>query len=180
MKQAIIILALSFSFLTEGIARELPPLKPLEISVRKVGPYFGYEFGRAPVIELGSEMMFKKISLRKASVHGIHLGMNFGWEEKALGFETGYWYKQGRLNMSFGGSLVVRTNFDETRFGFSPMIGYRLFGFHLQAGYHILTPAETFTNTNNFFMRLRFTLVTDRKWDIDGLNFDRKKKKKRD
>jgi len=178
MKQALLIFLFLVGFQTVHAENHFK-IKPLDISVRKVGPYIGYELGRASVIELGSEMMFKKISLTKASVHGIHLGMNFGWEEPALGFETGYWYKQGRLNMSFGASLVLRTNFDETRYGISPMIGYRLFGFHLQAGYHILTPSDTFTNTNGLFIRLRFTLVTDRKWDIDGLNFDRKKKKKK-
>ena len=179
MKQTIVILALLFSLVPEGFSQELSPPKPLDISVRKVGPYFGYELGQTHIIEFGSELMFKTISLRKASVHGLHFGFNYGWEEPAMGFETGYWYKQGSLNMSFGASLVVRTNFDETRYGVSPMIGYRLFGFHLQAGYHFLTPAVEFTNTNTFFIRLRFTLVTDRKWDIDGLNFDRKKKKER-
>lgn len=177
MKQLLFIFLLFGGFSTANADERFLP-KPIDISVRKVGPYFGFEMGRTPTLELGSEMMFKKISLRKASVHGIHLGMNFAWEEPGLGFETGYWYKQGRLNMSFGGSLVFRTNFEENRVGFSPMMGYRLFGFHLQAGVHILTRSETFTNTNSFFIRLRFTLVTDRKWDVDGLNFNRKKKKK--
>jgi hypothetical protein len=178
MKQLFLLLFLVLGCLNAQADERLLP-KPLAISVRKVGPYFGFEMGRTPTFELGSELMFKKISLRKASVHGLHLGMNFAWEEPGLGFETGYWYKQGRLNMSFGGSLVFRTNFEENRIGFSPMMGYRLFGFHLQAGVHILSRSETYTNTNTFFIRLRFTLITDRKWDVDGLNFNRKKKKKK-
>ena len=178
MKYLIIILML-LAGISEAKAFEKPLPKTIVLKVRKMGPYFGYELGRTHTIELGSELMFKKITLLHANTHGFHMGMNFAWEEPGLGFETGYWYKKSRLNMTFGGSLILRTNFDETRFGVSPMMGYRLFGFHLQAGYHFLTPSTTFTNTNRFFIRLRFTLVTDRKMGVDGLNFNRKKKKKK-
>ena len=166
-------------FSNESKANIKPLPKTFLIKVRKAGPYFGYEQGRTQTIELGSELMFKKIKILNANTHGFHLGMNYSWEEKGLGFETGYWYKKGRLNMTFGSSIVLRTNFDESRFGVSPMMGYRLFGFHLQAGYHFLTPSTTFTNTNSFFIRLRFTLVTDRKMGVDGLNLKKKKKKKK-
>lgn len=153
-----------------------PP--PLEIHVKKTGPYFGYERGRFDVFELGAERMWKKIKLIKPKTHGAHLGFNYNFFEHVLGFEAGYWQKEGRLNLTYGGSLVLRTNFEEERFGISPALGYRIFGLHLQAGYHLLSPSSTFTNTNNFFIRLRFTFVNDRDWDIDGLNFGKRKKKK--
>ncbi len=174
-----VILLISFVARGQNYWEPVPHPRPLEISVKKTGPYFGYERGRFDVFEIGAERMWKKIKLVKPKTHGAHLGFNYNFFEHVLGFETGYWQKEGRLNLTYGGSLVLRTNFEKERFGVSPMLGYRVFGLHLQAGYHILTKSSTFTNTNNFFIRLRFTFVNDRDWDVDGLNFGKRKKKKK-
>jgi len=136
----------------------------LNVSVKKTGPYLGYSRGLQDLFEIGAEYQFKKIKLIHPKVHGLHFGFNYNFKHNALGFTAGYWYKAGRLGLTFGGDVVHRTNFNESRFGLGPALGYRLLGFHLQAGYHLLTPSKTF-ETNTFFIRLRFTFVQNR--DID-------------
>ncbi len=151
----------------------------LDIRVTKTGPYFGYARGKYDAFELGIERMYKHVKLIHPITHGFHTGFDYNFKHNVLGFEAGYWYKSGRLGLTFGADAVLRTNFDENRFGIGPSLGYRLMGFHLQAGYHFLTPADQFVTCNTFFIRLRFTLVNNRDVDINsgfGDLFKRKKK----
>ena len=157
---------LNNSSLNQDEIFNINPIKFPKIKLKKTGPYFGYERGKIDVFEIGGEHQRKKIRLRNPITHGFHGGFNYNFKYHVMGFEAGYWYKESRVGLTFGGSLVLRTNFDQTRFGASPMLGFRLLGFHLQAGYHFLTKADPFTETNTFFIRLRFTLVNDRDIDI--------------
>ncbi len=158
----------------------------LEIKVKKTGPYFGYARGKVDAFELGVERQYKKIKIVRPITHGVHLGFDYNFKNHVLGYQMGYWVKEGRLGLTFGGDLVFRTDFSENRFGGGPCIGYRLLGFHLQTGYHLLSKADSFTNTNDFFIRLRFTIVNERDWDVnsdfsikDMFKRDKKKKKKK-
>ncbi|PKR81978.1 hypothetical protein CW751_01170 [Brumimicrobium salinarum] len=145
--------------------------KPLiQPSVRKLGPYFGIQQGRFTVGEIGMEAQFKNIRFKKPKTHGVHGGLEYNIPNNALGFNLGYWHKPSRVDLTYGVDLAVRSNFETERFGFSPVIGYKLFGFHLRAGYMFLTPSETFTKTNSLFINLRFILVNNRKFRLNKRN----------
>ena len=159
-------------FSTDDKKKKKDPL--LELAVRQSGPYFGLQQGKYTLAELGGEMQWRKIRLKKPTTHAVHAGIDYNLFENVLGFSTGYYYKGGRTKFTYGGSLVYRSNFTDHRFGFGPAIGYKLFGFHAQVGYVLLTPHETFTATNTLFVSLRFILINDRDMDVNS----RLKKKK--
>ncbi|MEX2483781.1 MAG: hypothetical protein WED10_04460 [Brumimicrobium sp.] len=142
--------------------------KPLiQPSVIKSGPYFGIQQGEFTVGEVGGEMQFKRIRFKKPRTHGIHVGADYNIPNNVLGFSSGYWYKPGRFDFTLGADLGVRSNFTEERYGAGPVIGYKIFGFHIRAGYIFLTPSETFIKTNQLFINIRFILVNNRnfKWN---------------
>lgn len=139
----------------------------LDVRVRKSGPYVGVQRGKYWVGEAGVEMQFKKLKLIKPVTHGIHTGFNYNLIQNVLGYDLGYWVKPGRFNLTYGGNVVLRTNFSETRVGIAPVVGFKLAQFHLQTGFHLLTPSNTFKETNTFFVALRFVIINKRDWDVD-------------
>ena len=156
--------------------------KPIELKAKKTGPYIAWQRGKYNVGEFGFERQYKSTSLKKTTTNAFHMGFNYNFKQNVLGYDIGYWRQQGQLGFTFGGNLVLRTNFDETRVGIAPVVGFKLFQFHLQTGYHFLTPARNFDNTNFFFVSLRFVLVKDREYDMKGKKgglFSRDKKDKK-
>lgn len=148
--------------------------KPLlDPSIRKMGPYFGIQQGEFTVGEVGMEMQFKDIRLVKTKTNSFHLGVEYNIPNNALGFNGGYFHKPSRLDLTYGIDVAMRSNFKEERYGASPVIGYKVFGFHIRVGYMFLTPSKTFVNTNQLFINLRFILVNNRKFKWNN----RKKKK---
>lgn len=141
--------------------------RKFNIEVKKTGPYFSLQQGKYLVPELGVERQWKQIKLATAFTHAVHMGFNYNFKYKVLGYDVGYWVKPSRIGLTYGGNFVLRTDFNETRLGFAPVIGYKLFGFHLQTGYHFLTRSTTFTETNTFFISLRFVLINDRDVDVN-------------
>lgn len=157
--------------------------KNIELKAIKTGPYIAWQRGKYNVGEFGVERQYKSTSLKKTATNAFHMGFNYNFKQNVLGYDVGYWRQQGQLGLTFGGNLVLRTNFDEIRFGVAPVVGFKLLQFHLQTGYHFLTPARNFENTNYFFVSLRFVLVKDREYDIKGkkgglFSKDKKEKKK--
>ncbi|MGM0478701.1 MAG: hypothetical protein ACQERC_05720 [Bacteroidota bacterium] len=140
--------------------------KPLiDPHVRKLGPYFGVQQGRFTVGELGMEVQFKDIRLKKTKTHAVHLGLGYNIPNNALQINGGYWHKPSRLDLTYGVDICMRSNFEEERYGFSPVVGYKIFGFHIRAGYMLLTRSTTFTATNTLFVNLRFTLINNRNFE---------------
>ena len=140
--------------------------KRLDVSVSKSGPYFGVQRGEYLILELGLEQQWKKIKLKTAKTQSLSTGFNYNFKYNVLGYDAGYWTKPSRVDLTYGATLVFRTNFDETRVGMAPVVGYKLYGFHLQTGYYFLTPASNFDETNRFFISLRFILINDRDTDF--------------
>ena len=139
--------------------------KPLlDPSVRKLGPYFGLQQGRFLVGEIGMEAQFKDIRLLKPKTHGLHAGLEYNIPNNALGANAGYWHKPSRLDLTNGFDVVLRSNFEARRYGISPVIGYKIFGLHLRAGFMFLTPSKIFTETNQLFINARFIIVNNRKF----------------
>lgn len=133
-----------------------------EVRVLKSGPYLGIQRGDYWVGELGAEFQWKRIQLKTATTHGIHTGFNYNFNHNILGYDLGYWIKPSRLGLTYGGNLLLRTDFAENKFGFAPCIGYKLFGFHLQTGYQFLSGSKEMKGVNTFFLSLRFVLINHR------------------
>jgi hypothetical protein len=149
----------------------------LQISLRQSGPYFGLQQGRYLVGEIGGEMQWRKLRLKKPITHALTIGADYNLTQNILGLNTGYYYKGGRTKFSFGGNVVYRTDFTHNRIGLGPAIGYKLSAFHAQIGYVLLTPHETFVNTNSIYISLRFTLINERDFDVQT-RWGKKKEKK--
>lgn len=158
------------------ISNQTFPLPKIDIRLRKSGPYIGLQRGKYLVAEIGGEMQFKKVKLIRPVTHAFHTGFNYNFKYNVLGYDVGYWFKAGRLDLTYGANLIMRTDFNETRLGAAPVLGFKLFQFHLQTGYNFLTPARSFTETNRFFISLKWVLISKRDIDIDRDN----KKKKQD
>lgn len=139
----------------------------MDIKVRKSGPYVGIQRGKYTILELGAEMQWKQVKLKQAVTQALHTGFNYNFKYNVLGYDLGYWIKPSRLGLTYGGNLVMRTDFNENRVGFAPVFGYKLVGFHLQTGYHFLSRSAYFTETNGFFISLRFVLINNRDIDVD-------------
>ncbi len=158
----------------ENIFGKKKPL--LDISVTKTGPYFGLQRGKYTLAEIGVERQWKQIRLKNPPTHAAHLGFNYNFKYNILGYDMGYWFKTKRLGLTYGANLFMRTNFDETRLGIAPVIGYKIWLLHFQTGYHFMPrlPEENF-ETNRFFVSLRIGIINERDVDFEW----RKRKKKR-
>lgn len=140
----------------------------LNMSVKKSGPYIGIQRGKYTVLELGVERQWKKIQLSTARTQGIHLGFNYNFWRNVLGYDIGYWSKPSRVGLTYGLNLVMRTDFDRTKIGFVPVLGYQFSILHLQTGYHFLAPSNKGFNmeTNSYFVSLRVVLINNRKTEV--------------
>jgi len=138
-----------------------------KITVTKSGPYLGLQKGLYNVLEFGMEGQYKRVKLVKPVTHAGHMGFNFNFKRNVLGYDVGYWFKVGRLNLTYGANLVYRSNFTENRLGFAPVIGYKIWQLHLQTGYHFLGKLPDDFETNTLFISLRFVLINSRHVDID-------------
>lgn len=167
---------LGFSQKKESLFGKKKPL--LEISVKKSGPYFGLQRGKYTVAEIGVERQWKQIRLKNPQTHAAHLGFNYNFKYNMLGYDMGYWFKTQRLGLTYGANIFMRTNFDDTRLGIAPVIGYKIWLVHFQTGYHFMPrlPAENF-ETNRFFVSLRIGIINERDIDFDWRKRKKKKKK---
>jgi hypothetical protein len=144
----------------------------LKVNVRKIGPYFGIQQGRYTVGEMGGEIQFKQVKIKKPLTHALYVGGEYNIPNNSLGFNAGAWRKPGRFDFTYGINLAYRTDFEFNRFGGGPFIGYKLYGFHLFAGYNFLSREDQFSEVNHLYITLRFTLVNNRE-----TNFEWRKKK---
>ncbi len=177
MNKAIVIFlllipALTFAQSNENVFGKKKPL--LDIDVTKTGPYFGLQRGKYTVVEIGIERQWKQIRLKNPYTHAVHMGFNYNFKYNVLGYDVGYWYKSNRLGLTYGGNLFMRTNFDDTRIGIAPVIGYKIWLIHFQTGYHFMPRLPENFETNRFFVSLRIGIINDRDVDFEW----RKKKKK--
>jgi hypothetical protein len=158
---------------TSAMKLELPT-----ITVIKSGPYFGLQKGLYNVLEFGMEGQYKRVKFVKPVTHAGHMGFNYNFKRNVLGYDVGYWFKLGRLNLTYGANLVYRSNFTQNRLGFAPVIGYKIWQFHLQTGYHFIGNVPDDFETNRLFISLRFVMINSRDIDIerkgDGRLFNKK------
>ena len=143
-----------------------PELKT-KIHVHKSGAYVGLQKGLYNVVELGGEYQWKKLKWVKPKTFSVNAGMNYNFQENVLGYDAGFWFKTGRLNLTYGAAICYRTDFTRGEIGFAPIIGFKLAQFHLQTGCVFFAHPLSYVKTNTFFISLRFVLINRRKFDFD-------------
>ena len=160
-----LICLLSFYANSQNI-NKLPELKT-KINIHKSGPYVGLQKGLYTVVELGGEYQWKKVKWVKPKTFSLNAGMNYNFQDNVLGYDTGFWFKTGRLNLTYGAAICYRTDFTRGEIGFAPIIGFKLAQFHLQTGCNFFAHPVSYVKTNTFFISLRFVLINRRKFDFD-------------
>lgn len=175
MDKGISLLLLVLFWITTATSQEVLDRKKKKFSLPKVtvtqsGPYVGLQKGLYNTLEFGMEGQYKRVRLIKNVTHAAHMGFNYNFFRNVLGYDVGYWFKQGRLNLTYGANFVYRTDFSSTRVGICPVIGYKIWQLHLQTGCHLMTrPAVDFP-TNILFVSLRFVLINQRDIKIKKQN----------
>lgn len=165
------LLVFGFIFLITAIFSQKKELKwrnlsDTKINISKSGPYIGLQKGPFMNLEIGYEYQWKKVKFIKPTSNSLHSGISYNYFNNVFGYEVGYYNRTGRANFTYGINAVYLTDFVHNRFGITPVIGYKLFGFHLQAGYNLLTPLTNFKNVNGPFLSLRFFILRKRDLDI--------------
>ena len=133
----------------------------IELDVDKFGPYIGSQQGKFSSLEFGVEFQHKNIKLIRPTTHSLHVGFNYNFSHNLLGYDFGYWYTAGRLNMTYGLNAIFRTDYTVNSVGFAPVVGYKIGQLHMQTGYNFLTRKTAFP-CNTFFMTLRFVIIKHR------------------
>ena len=152
------------SFATMSHAQKKGLLEKRRIDIVKNGPYFGLQKGAFLVAEIGGERQWKDFQFRKPKTHALNIGFNYDFSNNVLGYDLGYWHKPSNIGLTYGASLLLRTDFTNTKIGFAPVLGYKIWQFHIQTGYQFLSNSSSnFFKTNTLFIDLRFVLINNTK-----------------
>ncbi len=145
-----------------------------ELNTIKTGLLIGVQKGKFFGVEIGMERQWKEIKLKKPFTWAIAATGEYQFEANAAGFKAGPWVKFGRLDFTYGLNLTVLSDFEYSKFGISPTIGFKLIGFHVLASYNITTSNGPFVNYNKLHLSLRYYISKNRefKWKKS----DKKKK----
>lgn len=133
-----------------------------DVLLIKTGPYLGLQQGKFLVPEFGVERQWQQIKLKSPATHAAHMGFNYNLKYKVLGYDLGYWFKTHRIGLTYGANISLRTDFESTSVGLTPVLGFKVWQFHFQTGYHFLTRPAVAFETNKFFVSARFVLINDR------------------
>jgi hypothetical protein len=150
---------------------------------RNSGAIVGLQRGNITSIELGGEMHWRKLALRKPTITGATANLEYNFGHHVLGYKLGVWQKTGRVNLTYGGNLVYFTDFNGLqRYGLGPSVGFRFAGFHLVNGYNILLGDKEFKDVNKLYMALRYYFPVDNKftWDRETMRRKRERRNERE
>lgn len=156
-------------------AMHLAPLPKLK--QRNYGTIIGLQKGHSTFFELGGEMHWRKIGLKKPQIWGATTNLEYSFSQNVIGYKVGVWRKQGRINFIYGANLAYFSDFKGgNQIGLNPTIGFRLMGLHLTNGINLLagdmsTPknggaspkANTIYISLRYYFPLNNTFVWDRK-----------------
>jgi hypothetical protein len=130
---------------------------------RSYGLLAGIQKGKYTFLELGVEQHWRKIKLVKPRLTSVGLNMEYNFKYNVLAYRAAVWTKRGRVDLTYGMGLCYFTDFDRSRWGISPMLGFRLLGFHLVNGYNFILDKGDFNRVNTLFISLRYFLSKDTK-----------------
>ena len=153
---------ISFPILANAQLFKKGRLYESKLYVVKTGPYVGLEQGKYLNFNFGVERQWQQLKLVKPQTHAASLQFDYNFKQKVMGAQLGYWFKIGRLNLTYGGRISWRTDYTYNRFAFSPNVGYKLLQAHFQLGVHLMPPHEGFRNVNTFYASLRWVFINNR------------------
>lgn len=146
---------------------------------RNYGAILGIQRGSNTAVEMGGEMHWRKMALRKPRITGLSANLEYNFGNHVLGYKIGAWQKTGRVNLTYGGNVVYFTNFKGLqRYGVGPAVGFRLAGFHLINGYNILFGDKELDDVNTLYMSLRYYFPISNKFTWDRKTRQRKRERK--
>jgi hypothetical protein len=140
---------------------ELPESK---LRVVKMGALVGIEQGKYTNFNFGLERQWQQLKLVKPQTHAANVQFDYNFKYQVMGMQLGYWWKIGRMNLTYGGRLSWHTDFDEHRFGISPNVGYKFLQAHLQLGVHLMPKNADFPEVNMFYASVRWVFINERKF----------------
>ncbi len=136
-----------------------------KLNVRKTGPFLGVEQGKYFNANFGIERQWADIKLVKPHTNALNLQFDYNFTQKQMGSQIGYWFKTGRVNLTYGARISWHTDFDSHHlFSFSPNVGYKLLQAHFQLGVN-LQQKNDFVVNNTFYASLRWVFIND--WKLD-------------
>ena len=133
-----------------------------KLSVVKTGPYLGLEQGKYLNFNFGVERQWQQIKLIKPMTHAANVQFDYNFKQKVMGAQAGYWFKAGRLNITYGARVSWRTDYNYHLFAVSPNVGYKLLQAHFQLGVNLMPRNESFRNVNTFYASLRWVFINNR------------------
>lgn len=122
------------------------------------GPLLGYERGRNDFIQLGYEYNWKKIRLKEPVIRAVDGFAEYNFWENVLGVKVAYWQRHGRMKLTYGGHVGYFTDFEYSSPSVGPSVGFRILGFHGQAGYNFLLSNRREIEANRLYLSLNYFL----------------------
>lgn len=140
------------------INRSLYPLRDNKFRVftRSYGFLLGVQGGKYTFIEMGVESHWRKIALTKPRLLGLCANVEYNFGFNTLGYKAGIFHKVGRINFTYGLNLNYYTNFENSKVGLGPAIGFKLLGFHLLNGYNFMFGRSEFKEYNTLYVTIRY------------------------
>lgn len=123
----------------------------------------GIQKGQFTFLELGTEFRWTKVRVVKQRTFALGGTMEYNFKNNILGYKLFAWRKVGRINLTYGAALCYITDFDNTRVGGGPTLGFRLIGFHLITGYNFTVGDSNFKTYNTLYIALRYSIPLDKK-----------------
>lgn len=137
-----------------------------KLSVEKTGFLIGVQQGKFNGFEFGMERQWKQLKLKYPKTLAVAGKVEYLFEANTIGFKAGPWWKFGRLNFTYGTDLLIASDFDQTKLGLAPNMGFKLIGFHFLAGYNIVANAPEFTRYNKLFVSVRYFIPKKRQFKV--------------
>jgi hypothetical protein len=134
-----------------------------KIQARSYVFLIGIQRGKYTFLELGAEKHWTKVRLIHQRTYALGGNMEYNFGKNVLGYKISAWTKVGRLNFTYGVNLCYFTDFDHSRYGAGPAIGFRLLGFHLINGYNFTFGNSELVNYNKLYITLRYNFPLDKK-----------------
>lgn len=122
------------------------------------GLLVGYERGRNDFLQLGYSYNWKKISLKKAVTRSADGFVEYNFWENVLGAKVAYWQRHGNLNWTYGLHGGYFTNFNQISLSVGPSVGFRILGFHGQAGYNFLLNNRRDIEANRLYLSVNYLI----------------------
>jgi hypothetical protein len=140
---------------------ELPKVKTV-----KSGLILGLQNGKYTAFEIGGERHWKKLKIKNPTTVAVNAIMEYQFKSNVFGIKPGIWVKTNRLGFTYGSSIAFLSDFEYTRWGIAPQIGFRFLIFHGLVSYNATVGPKVFEEYNKLNVALRVYLNKDRKVDI--------------